>query len=54
MRILSFNIPQVKQQIFLYIFAECSPVRILMVDPVNPQASSGDSFLRYEWSLFFV
>jgi hypothetical protein len=36
MRILSFNVLQVKQQMFLYKFAEYMSVRTLAVDPANP------------------
>ena len=36
MRILSFNVPQVKAQMFLYKFAECMSMRTLAVQPANP------------------
>jgi hypothetical protein len=44
-----FNVPQVKQQMFLYKFAECRSVRTLAIDPANPQTSDDRYFdgLRY-------
>jgi hypothetical protein len=36
MRILSFNVPQVKQQMFLFKFADCMCMRTLAVQPANP------------------
>jgi hypothetical protein len=49
---LPFNVPQVKQRMFLYKFAECRRVRTLTVDQVNPLKASGDRLLmglRYDW-----
>ena len=38
-----------KQQIFLFIVAECSHVRDFSVDPVNPQVCRDFSHVLYDW-----